>query len=90
MNLLARLKKENSNYYVFMLMIVIPIWVNSVNAFINFLLPKRNFSDIIIIAMIPIIFLLADDGKLDEFYKYEDKNKSNKLLVMSGYDTSSK
>lgn len=90
MNLLTRLKQENSNYYIFMLMIVLPIWVNSVNAFINHFLPKRSFVDIIIMAFIPIIFLLADDGKLDEFYKYEDKNKPNKLVVMGAYDSSSK
>ncbi len=71
-------------------MIVLPIWVNSINALINHVLPKRSIFDIIVMAFIPVIFLLTDDGKLDEFYKYENNNRPNKLVVMSGYDSVSK
>jgi hypothetical protein len=92
MNLLARLKKENSNYYIFLLMVVLPIWVSSINAIIAYLLPKRTPFNIAFVAAIPIIFLLADDGKLDEFYKYESDtpNTLNKIGIMGAYDASSK
>jgi hypothetical protein len=92
MNLLARLKKENSNYYIFLLMVVLPIWVSSINAIIAYLFPKRTPFNIAFIATIPIIFLLADDGKLDEFYKYKSDgdNEPNKMGIMGAYDQSSK
>lgn len=92
MNLLARLKKENSNYYIFLLMVVLPLWVSSINAIINYLLPKRTPFNIAFVTAIPILFLLADDGKLDEFYKYKSDtvNEPNKMGIMGVYDASSK
>ena len=92
MNILAKLKRQNSNFYIFLIMICLPLWVNSVNGLINHFLPNRTLLTLLIMAVIPLIILVADDGSLDEFYKYDDNSGTSRrnLLITSGYDYQSK
>jgi hypothetical protein len=71
-------------------MLCLPLWVHAVNALINHLMPNKNITTILIMAVLPIVILLYDDGSLDEFYKYDNNNNNKNLLLTSGYEYQSK
>lgn len=74
-------------------MICLPLWVHAINSLITHFFPNKNLVTILIMAFIPIVFLLADDGSLDEFYKYDDSSNTNsnrRNLLIGSYDYQSK
>lgn len=67
-NFLTYIKNNNSNAYSLAVSILLIIWYNGLVGILNYLFPERGIVISFLLAFIPIIIFLTDDGNLDELY----------------------
>lgn len=67
-NFLTYLKNNNGNIYSLVVSALLITWYNGLVGILNFIFPERGILISLLLALIPILIFLTDDGNLDELY----------------------
>jgi hypothetical protein len=68
-NFITNLKKNHTNIYALVVSLLLAVWYNGISGLITVLFPNRGMSLSIIMLIVPVVFFLLEDGKLEELYK---------------------
>lgn len=68
-NIIAYYRKHHHTIYSLIVSVLLALWFNGITGLLNYFLPDRGLYLSLLIALIPLIIFLIDDGNLDELYK---------------------
>jgi len=67
-NILAYLRKNNTNAYSLVISLLLAVWYNGVAGLLNHYFPERPPYISLLLMIVPILLFLSDDGSLNELY----------------------
>jgi hypothetical protein len=68
MGIILDLKHNKPNLYSLLISLMLSLWYNGVSGMLNHFVPDRGFKISLILLLLPLLFLLSDDGSLSELY----------------------
>lgn len=78
-NVLAYLRKYNTNAYSLTISLLLAVWYNGIAGLINHYFPDRPPYVSLLIMTIPILIFLSDDGSLNELYNPLQTSNINQI-----------
>ena len=68
-NIIAYFRKRHHTIYSLIVSVLLALWFNGISGILNYYLPDRGLYLSLLLAIIPLIIFIVDDGNLDELYK---------------------
>lgn len=67
-NIIAYYRKHHHTIYSLIVSVLLALWFNGIVGVLNYFLPERGLYMSLLLAFIPLVIFLVDDGSLDELY----------------------